>query len=655
MHVKCNQIKKSKALNTYYQSQLKVFSHCIISFYSGIKPAACDLPSLKRTYSQPGDENWPSQPDIDAFSKSIDGNNTSCLGLRKFVYFNDDYANSTLCLNYTGLEPDRKDETCKKQVETPYSEPDDSCDPNPFVTGAKYNDTGFACMTPYQFLNNRNYKKEWMAAFIVTPHSREDIQKAVRFAKKHRLGVSIMSTGHDLQDRNAGAGPNTLLIRTTCFQDWNVGEDSVVYNDEGKMWKSGYAEVGAGLTFGKNFWGNVNNSKGVYLLAADANKEIVGGSCNSVGLVGWTIGGGRGLTSPKYGLGVDQLLHADLVNANGELVSANYTHNKDLFFALRGGGGGFGIIYKMKIKLHTPSCKDGKMNQCYTRFTYNWYGKYTGDKTIEYVKMILEGYLEWSIKNRLQWYSGVGLNYKDTSEPGGHYSLEIFGMSFGDNSTFPSFLSNFTKDKKPNSPSSIKTSKYFCEVFPDATDGDNCTLWDHRVQRWRQNIRNEITAKEILNYGPDSFISTLLDYWRPHCEKYPYSACTSGWAINAATPAIDSATGRGVYNSGGAISPAFRESSFQVLNQGVTSIKLNLTFHQKEEWEHYTLGPAIYPFTNGSYFNEAEYTMEPGQWEERFWGKENHCRLVKIKKTHDPDLTFACRHCIGDEVGYNDE
>ena len=56
-------------------------------------------------------------------------------------------------------------------------------------------------MTPYQFLTNRNYKKEWMPAFIVTAENHSDIQLAVKFAKHHNLGISVINTGHDMQVR----------------------------------------------------------------------------------------------------------------------------------------------------------------------------------------------------------------------------------------------------------------------------------------------------------------------------------------------------------------------------------------------------------------------------------------------------------------------
>ena len=66
---------------------------------------------------------------------------------------------------------------------------------------------------------------------------------------------------------------------------------------------------------------------------------------------------------------------------------------------------------------------------------------------------------------------------------------------------------------------------------------------------------------------------------------------------------------------------------------------------------HYTLGPVLYRHSDASYFNEAEYTLDDGQWEERFWGRANHCRLKKIKKKYDPELNLRCRHCVGSEVG----
>ena len=127
-----------------------------------------------------------------------------------------------------------------------YGKPDPNCNTNPFITNAYYlkgSNDKMSCMTPYQFLNNRNYKLEWMAAFIVTAETSDDVSKAIIFAKSHNLGIAIMGTGSDLQDRNAGPGPNSLLIRTTCFREFTPILNASIKGYEDQEWTEGYAIV----------------------------------------------------------------------------------------------------------------------------------------------------------------------------------------------------------------------------------------------------------------------------------------------------------------------------------------------------------------------------------------------------------------------------
>jgi len=620
------------------------------------------LPGLPKKYCQPGQECWPNVTAIANFSKIIDGNKLSCLKLKKFYSFDDPSAHQQICLHYTGLIPENN---CSRQRSNDYRpntgnylSPDPNCDPNPFVTGAFYNKKGLACMTPYQFLNNRNYKQEWMAAFIVTAENEEDIKHAVLFAKEHNLGISVMSTGHDLQDRNAGPGPNTLLIRTTCFRNWTaVTNNKTIKDAHGKEWEEGYAIVGAGLSFGMNFWTDIKNAKGTYELAMEANREMVGGTCHSVGIVGWTLGGGRGWTSPKYGLGVDNLIEANLVDANGDFLTVSPTQNKKLFYAIRGGGGGFGIIVNLTVKLHYPSCNDSSgytMKDCYTMNVYNWTGKYDEQETPNYIKKIVKAYINWSIGHRHSWNSIVQFYYRNTSHYEGEneYSIQIGANHFGyeKDSSFETTFNNteFKKHRTIPKPYPIKTNKYFCEIFPDPTNTSNCTEHPWDVKRWPQSIRFMVNSSAS---NSTAFIDDMLKHWQPLCDKYPYAPCASGYQIHGDLPAINPQTNLGVHDTGGPISSGFREASFQVFNLGVNSAKINLTFVQEEEWMHYTLAPALYKYSNASYFNEAEYTLDPGQWERRFWGKENHCKLLEHKHKYDPDFIFACRHCVGSEVG----
>ena len=83
----------------------------------------------------------------------------------------------------------------------------------------------------YEFL-----KVEWKPAFIVTAESTEDIKHALSFANQHDLGVSIMATGHELADRNAGPGPNSLLIRTTCFRKFEFHDEPITGEENTNEW-----------------------------------------------------------------------------------------------------------------------------------------------------------------------------------------------------------------------------------------------------------------------------------------------------------------------------------------------------------------------------------------------------------------------------------
>ena len=639
------------------------------------------MPEPPKTYCQPGDKCWPTVQNITDFKNKINGTSKTCLNLTKFVWIEEEAAHVKTCLNYTGLVP--KNATgCPSFKNRPptgyYMTPDPNCDANPYVTGASYNDEGLACMTPYQFLTNRNYKHEWLPAFIVTAETPEDISYAIKFAKVHNLGIAIINTGHDMQDRNAGPGPNSLLIRTTCFRNWTAHTDFTGQGPkdaQGGYWNAdagGYADVGAGLSFGMNFWRSIKNAVGVYQLASESNREIVGGTCHSVGIVGWSLGGGRGWTSPKFGLGVDQILQIDFVDAEGNLQTATPSANKDLYYAMRGGGGVFGVIYQIRIKLHSPNCKDlsgePTLDQCYKIHNIKWEGFYDPNKTPGYVKDITKAYTKWSSENRQQWnamyqlrynkdetkYSlYISANYFKDSQIDTSQSLEqVFGNNFLDERVGYGLSSTGLDCKETSSNCNSKiwtttTSKYWCEKWNNFNNGDDCTDAPWHLERWTQTIRFMVNTTTSLN---DDFIDSMIDSWQPLCDKYPYGACASGYQIHGDVPAINASSGMGVHASESPVAEGFRTAAFQVFNYDVNSNKVGLTFVQKEEWMHSVLAPKLYKYSTASYFNEAEYTLNPGQWERRFWGEDNHAKLYKIKMHHDPEKRFACRHCVGSEL-----
>ena len=468
-------------------------------------------------------------------------------------------------------------------------------------------------MTPYQILNNRNYRKEWMAAFIVNANSSEDIKLSIEFAKTYNLGISVINTGHEMVDRNAGPGPNSLLIRTTCFREWQPYPDDKPPEDV--SWDGGYADVGAGLSFGKNFWPDLKNGKGLYPLAADVNREIVGGTCRSVGIVGWSMGGGRGWTSPLYGLGVDQLLNVSLVTADGKFVSATANNEyKDLFYAIKGGGFGFGIIHSIRIKLHKPKCigssLEPTMEGCYQNFIANWTGPYIVSDTPNYVKKITRKYLKWSRQYRPNWNANYQLRYYNATKT---YSVYIYANYFGkissSSSDYESFQtafesSDFDKDRinfdrdtgKPSTTTfttkfyEISTDKYFCEVFPDYNNGSNCTDTPWHLERWLGSVRFLVNGS--VADDSNDFVDKLVDSWQPCCDSTAYSPCASGYQVHGDLPQLKD--GKGINASPSPISDGFRTAQWQVLNFDVNNNHVNLTNRQKDEWMHSVLAPIMY-------------------------------------------------------------
>ena len=81
-------------------------------------------------------------------------------------------------------------------------------------------------------------------------------------------------------------------------------------------------------------------------------QYVQGGGCTSVGVIGWHIGGGYGSWSKKFGTGPANMLEARVVTANGEVVVASEYQNEDLFYALRGGGFGFGVVVSLTVRTH---------------------------------------------------------------------------------------------------------------------------------------------------------------------------------------------------------------------------------------------------------------------------------------------------------------
>ena len=154
-----------------------------------------------------------------------------------------------------------------------------------------------------------------------------DVITALNFGRENNLLIAVRGGGHNAG--GLGICDDGLVI--------DLSNINFAYVDK----KSKTIRVGGGA-----IWGDVDHATHPFGLA------IPGGTISTTGVGGLSLGGGVGYLTRKYGLTIDSILEVDMVLADGSLVTANSKENTDLYWAIRGGGGNFGIITSFLFKGH---------------------------------------------------------------------------------------------------------------------------------------------------------------------------------------------------------------------------------------------------------------------------------------------------------------
>jgi FAD/FMN-containing dehydrogenase len=164
-------------------------------------------------------------------------------------------------------------------------------------------------------------------AVIVRCRSAADAAAGVRFARAAGLDVCVRGGGHNVAGRAVVDG--AVMIDLAEMKGTSVDVDALTVRAEGGL---NWAELNAAT--------------------AEHGLAVTGGAISTTGIAGLTLGGGLGWLMAKYGLAADNLLAVELVNAEGEVLEVTADSDPDLFWALRGGGGNFGIATTFTYRLH---------------------------------------------------------------------------------------------------------------------------------------------------------------------------------------------------------------------------------------------------------------------------------------------------------------
>ncbi|HEX2981176.1 MAG TPA: FAD-binding oxidoreductase [Anaerolineaceae bacterium] len=173
-------------------------------------------------------------------------------------------------------------------------------------------------------------------ALIVRAKNAADVARTIHLARESGLDLAVRSGGHSLAGHSVSEGGIVLDLSEMRALGIDVHT------------KTAWAETG--LTAGE-----YTKAAGEYNLATGF------GDTGSVGIGGITMGGGIGFLVRKYGLTIDDLLGADMVTADGEVLRVDAENHPDLFWAIRGGGGNFGVATRFKFRLHEVDSVVGGM------------------------------------------------------------------------------------------------------------------------------------------------------------------------------------------------------------------------------------------------------------------------------------------------------
>ncbi|HAT8591443.1 TPA: FAD-binding oxidoreductase [Legionella pneumophila] len=481
-----------------------------------------------------------------------------------------------------------------------------------------------------------------ISPYIVAAKTAQEIAHAVKFARKHHIKLVVKGTGHDYLGRSNA--PDSLLIWTHHMREIQFQKHFVpngcpanykgvpaVTAEAGTRWIEAYKEV-----------------------TVNRGRYVQGGGCTSVGVAGGFIqGGGFGSFSKKYGTGAGGILEAEVIIADGSILIANECQNQDLYWALKGGGGGtYGIVSKITLETHELPATFGALTGSITA------------KTEQDFKNLIDYFIIF-YRERLHnehWGEQVIL------DPDNKMTLALVfqGMSKTQVDRLWQPFKIWLSQKPEHYQFTINSLVLPARKFWDY-DYLSKNLPDHIVIDKRKNV----PYPEFWWAGNQSEVSIYLTHYQSGYLPYTlFQEKFSNKLSNALFEASRLTKLSLHFNKGlaGASQQAIERQRKTSMNPSVLDAAALITiiggqhyvfpklpghkpdldkarFSAKQAKKAMKLISALNP-DSGTYGNEADYNLK--NWQRALWGS-NYEKLLQIKHHYDPKNLFNCHHCVGSE------
>jgi hypothetical protein len=418
-----------------------------------------------------------------------------------------------------------------------------------------------------------------------------DVIEAFKFSQCSGKKLVVKNSGHDYLTRSSGR--DTLSLWTRNLRDMQYSPGFIPQGSKTAR-KYNAITVGAGVNFGE-----------AYEFAQKYNVTILGGYSSTVGVSGgWVQNGGHSILSPVYGLGVDRVLEFKVVTPDGVYRTANEFQNPDLFWALRGGGGGtFGVVLESTHRVE-PALRFVSAN---IKFPAN------STNMLPFMEIVVNNTLKWGKEG---WGGHITGNTLVNVSPllsvkqakASLASVIAYAKANGGSATIEEFTSWYSFYDKY-----VKSSA----VAVGVTRFPGSRLISRSV------FKTEQGRKDLMN-----FFETIQSL-----GQTPYIPVVGPVLYNYTEGSTSAA-------------PAWRDAIWE-LGSGASWAWNSTVSTRKQKIESIQNTTAIIEGITpggGAYSNEANpFTND---WVESWWG-DNYEKLLSIKKKYDPSGLLSCWKCVG--------
>jgi FAD/FMN-containing dehydrogenase len=492
-------------------------------------------------------------------------------------------------------------------------------------------------------LQSTGWFNAWTAVaspYAVRARNTKDIVEAINFARQHKIKIVVKGTGHDYLGRNCA--PDSLLVWTHEMRNINVHDAFVPAGAP-----EGTKPVHAMTLEAGTRWLEA------YQAATKAGRYVQGGGCTSVGACGgFTFGSGFGSFSKMFGTGSGGILEAEVVTADGQVRLVNEYQEPDLYFAIRGGGGGtFGIVSRVTLLSHPIPKLMGLVR-----------GEIRASSDAAYRELITH-FLEFYPKALDNPHWGESVHF-DSSNTLGFNLLSIDKDLAETKATINIFLEELEK----RSEEFTIDLQYLVTNFENLWD---CDYWEKQdPDLTTRDPRQGVPANQFWWKSNQSEVSTYWDayqsWWIPTeallnnrtqlADAFFQASRMSGFVFQinkglsgehpeARSRDEQTALHPHCLNAAALVIMGHSQQYKYVGVDGMEPSKETAAQQSDAINKAMSMITKVTPGA-GSYANESNFFLD--NWQQLLWGA-HYPRLLSIKRTYDPDNFFKVHHCIGSE------